>query len=87
MQCLKNRGETAGDDRRRTEIFDEIESRLVSPVDVFHDQDGGRSEKVVEESGKEHSAIGLAVEQCVELGSGLLGDVVERAKRAHRFWK
>ncbi len=66
------------------QVFDEIERCLVGPVDVFDHQDGGRARNIVEKGSEERRTVRLALEQHAQRGSGLLGDVIERAQWTRR---
>ena len=60
-----------------SQVFDEIQRRLVGPVDVFDDQDGWRARQIIENGGEEQWAVRLAIEERAERRRRLLRDVVE----------
>jgi len=62
------------------QVFNEIERRLIGPVDVFDDQDGWRARQIIENGGEEQWAVRLAIEERAERRRSLLRDVVERTE-------
>ena len=51
---------------RRARILEEVEGRLVSPVDVFDDEDGRRGCEFIEDGGEERRTIRIAIEERAE---------------------
>jgi hypothetical protein len=58
-------------------IFDEIERRLIRPVNIFDDENDGALGEDIQDSGEDRRALRLAVEERAEWRCSLLGNVVE----------
>src|SRR5262245_64796271 len=65
-----------------TEESEQIERRLVRPVDIFADDDGRTSLQFIENSAEDSRATGARVEECWQVPLRLPDHILQRAQRA-----
>src|SRR5690242_18484413 len=63
-------------------VLEQVQGRLIGPVNVFDDQNCGSLVEFVEEGGEERRAVRIPFEKRPKRGKRLLRDVIEWTQRA-----
>ncbi len=68
-------------DHAAGEEFDEVDGRLIGPMNILEDEERGRRgiQKLIEHGGEDGGAADLALQLRLQLAADLPRDVVERA--------